>query len=456
MVGEWISFLCIGSIGTGFAERSLEAGLERGVDFIGADAGSTDGGPFALAGQRAGASRASYERDLSLLLRAARRARVPLLVGSCATSGRDWGVDEFASVVRREAEAAGLQMTLARIYAEQQPATVIEALRAGRVRPLGPGPAYDEEAVRRSSRIVAVMGVEPFQAALRQGADVVLAGRATDTAIFASIPLARGFDPGLAWHAAKIAECGTASAEPRRRLDILHIAMTEDSFVVEPMAEDLRCTPYSVAANQLHEVADPFTMVEPGWVVDMTGTRYEAASDRSVRVSGSVARPAPYTVKLEGVERVGYQKMFMLSVRDPRILADVEGWIANAQADIATRTEEILGPGAFERCELHARIYGRDGTMGRREPMPRVEGHEAMVVVDVVAPDEPVADGVMGVVWLEFMRAKNPGGRGGTVAWPFARSVFDVGEAYRFNVNHVVEVDDPLSPFRIELEAVGR
>ena len=50
-----LSFLCIGSLGTGFLESSLERGLAKGPDFIGADAGSVDGGPNALAGaHRAG------------------------------------------------------------------------------------------------------------------------------------------------------------------------------------------------------------------------------------------------------------------------------------------------------------------------------------------------------------------------------------------------------------------
>src|SRR5256885_1937280 len=48
--GPKVSFLSIGSLGTGFYEASLERGLEYPIDFIGADAGSTDGGPVFLAG----------------------------------------------------------------------------------------------------------------------------------------------------------------------------------------------------------------------------------------------------------------------------------------------------------------------------------------------------------------------------------------------------------------------
>jgi hypothetical protein len=457
MTGETIPYLAIGSVGTGFLESSLDRGVSMGVDFIGADAGSVDGGPKTLAGGAPGWPDASNSRDLGLLLRASRAAGVPLLVGSCATSGRDWGVDLFADFARQTAKEYGLKkFTMAKIYTEISPELVVERLKAGRIHPIEPAPDYDEAAIRRSLRIVAVAGAEPFQAALDQGADVVLCGRATDTAIFAAIPLARGFDPGLAWHAGKIAECGSSSAEPRRRLDVLHVEIGRDSFVVQPLSDDLRCTPFSVAAHQLHEVADPYTLVEPGWITDMTGAKYEAASDRAVRVSGSVATPATYTVKLEGVESAGYQRMFMFGVRDPTILADLDAWIANIQGDIVTRCEELLGKGALERCQTHIRLYGRDGVMGPREPVKAFEGHEAFLVVDVTADDADVCETATSVIWYAFMHAKSPGWRGGgTVAWPFPQSIFKLGEIYKFNVHHVIEVDDPMEVFKVELEEVS-
>jgi hypothetical protein len=456
MTADDLSFLCIGSVGTGFLESSLDTGLAMNPDFIGADAGSVDGGPAALSGGGGGWPEHVFERDLSLLIKGARRADIPLLVGSSATSGRDWGVDLFAGIARRVAKESGQKFKIAKIYAEVDPELVIERMRAGRVHAIEPAPDYDEDAVRRSTRIVSVMGAEPFQAALDQGADVVLGGRATDTAIFAAIPMSRGFDAGLAWHAGKIAECGTASAEPRRRLDVLHITMERESFVVQPLREDLRCTPFSVAAHQLHEVGDPFTLVEPGWITDLSGARYDAETDRSVRVSGATAVESTYTVKLEGVESAGWQKMFMFGVNDPTILADLDAWMANIDGDIAQRCEELLGPDALGQCQINVRIYGRDGIMGPREPIKRFEGHEAFFVVDVVAPTPEICAGATSVIYYAFFHAKSPGWRGGTtVAHPLPKSSFDVGEVFRFNVHHAMEVDDPLETFRIEIEEVG-
>jgi hypothetical protein len=451
-----LSFLCIGSLGTGFRESSLEKGLALDPDFIGADSGSVDGGPNALAGVAPGWPDAAFRRDLTLLMQGAARQHIPLLIGSCATSGRDWGVDWFAGMCRDAVKTVGRKLKVAKIYCELSPDYVVEKLRAGKLHRLDPAPPYDEDVIRRSVRIVGVIGAEQFQAALDRGADVVLGGRATDTSIFAAIPLARGFDPGLAWHAGKIAECGTSAAEPRRRLDVLHIAMERDSFVVQPLADDVRCTPFSVASLQLHEVADPFTMVEPGWTTDLREVRYDAVSDRAVRVSGATSVRTPYTVKLEGVERAGFQRMFMFGIRDESFLQNLDAWIAFIDGDITTRCEELLGPGGRDRVKVHIRVYGRDGIMGPREPIKQFEGHEAFFVVDVTGPDPETTETATGVIWYAFMHAKNPGWRGGaTVAWPFSKSVFDIGEVFQFNVHHVIDVDDPLEPFRIEMEEIG-
>ena len=61
--------------------------------------------------------------------------------------------------------------------------------------------------MRLQLRVVAMMGVEPLQEALKNDVDVVLAGRCSDAVIYAAKPVAEGVDPGLAWHLGKIIEC---------------------------------------------------------------------------------------------------------------------------------------------------------------------------------------------------------------------------------------------------------
>jgi hypothetical protein len=379
-----------------------------------------------------------------------------VLVGSCALSGRDWGVDNFADIARSIAKEHGLRFKMAKVYAEVPKALVRERLRSGRIHPIDPAPEYDDAAIDRSVRIVGVLGPEAYQTAMDAGADLVLAGRSTDTAIFAALPLAKGFDPGLAWHAGKIAECGTDAAVPKRRLDLLHVEVKSDSFVVEPLADDLRCTPFSVAAHMLHEVSDPYLMIEPGWRTDTRAATYEATSDRAVAVRGSVGTRTPYTVKLEGAEFAGYQQAFMFSVRDPTILESIDEWTENIRHDIEIRCEELLGPEGLSTCTATVRIYGQDGTMGLREPLKKFAGHEAFFLIDVVAPDRETCEAATSVIWYAYIHAKAPAwDQSCTVAWPFTRSIMDMGETFRFNVHHAMEVDDPMETARIEYEEVG-
>jgi hypothetical protein len=74
--------------------------------------------------------------------------------------------------------------------------------------PLEPATVLSAETLEDCTHIVGMMGHEPTVEALRSGADVVLAGRATDTATVAAVPLMLGMPSGPTWHAAKLVECG--------------------------------------------------------------------------------------------------------------------------------------------------------------------------------------------------------------------------------------------------------
>jgi hypothetical protein len=199
---------------------------------------------------------------------------------------------------------------------------VLRALREGGIEPMpGVGPLA-EAAVRDSVRIVGQMGTEPFAQALAAGADVVLAGRACDTAIYAALPISRGFDPGLALHLAKIMECGAQCAIPQGTNDCLLGVLRDDHFLVRPLSTRRVCTPQSVAAHTMYEQNDPLTLHEPEGRVDLRETAFEQVDERTVRVSGSRFIPAPHhTIKLEGARRAGFRSFVLAGIRDRDIIA---------------------------------------------------------------------------------------------------------------------------------------
>ncbi len=92
------------------------------------------------------------------------------------------------------------------------------------------------------------MGTEAFCRALQADADVVIAGRACDTAIFAAVPALLGCAMGPAMHMAKIIECASLCCVPGGRDPIL-ATLEGDSFVLESMDPERRATAMSVVAR---------------------------------------------------------------------------------------------------------------------------------------------------------------------------------------------------------------
>src|SRR5580692_6841003 len=222
-----------GVLGAGFKVESLQRGVGLAPTVIACDAGSTDSGPAYLGSGKPKLSWDACKRDLRLLLNARDALDVPLIIGSCGTSGRDVGVDWVADMARQIAAEELIHFRAALIKADQSPAYLKMRFEHGRIRPLHPAPPLTE-AVIESSHIVGMMGAEPIAAAIAAGADVVLAGRASDSALYAAVPLMHGAHAGLVWHAAKTLECGAACAVVPAA-DGMFAFIRDDHFDIEPL-----------------------------------------------------------------------------------------------------------------------------------------------------------------------------------------------------------------------------
>ena len=122
---------------------------------------------------------------------------------------------------------------------------------------------------------------------------------------------------------------------------------------------------------------------------DTRNARYEAISDRAVRVSGSRFAPAgEYTIKLEGVRQGGYSTMLMGGVRDPFILAEIDSWLEQLDDNIRMRIAATVGNRPYE---IVTRVYGRDGVMGALEPEKKVGGHEVFILWDVISESQELS-----------------------------------------------------------------
>ncbi|MDC7788762.1 acyclic terpene utilization AtuA family protein [Rhodoplanes sp. TEM] len=443
-------------LGYGFPESSFAAGLARDPHVIAVDAGSSDPGPYYLGAGVPFTDRAAVKRDLRLMLAAGRARDIPVIVGTAGGCGARPHLDWTLAIVREIAAEEGLSFRLAVIPADIDPETLLAAQRDGRLVPLPPGPEASADDVRAATHLVAQMGPEPLIEALARGADVIVAGRAYDPAVFAALPLMRGFDAGLAVHLGKILECAAIAAVPGSGGDCMLGTLRRDHFLVEPMAPERRCTVVSVAAHTLYEKSDPYRLPGPGGVLDLTATTFVQEDARTVRVAGSRMMRGPYTLKIEGAALAGFRTVSIAGVRDPSFIAQIDSILDAVRARVAENFSRTLSPDDYR---LLFRLYGRDGVMGASEPLrATATPHEIGLVVEAVAATQEIADTIVSFARSSLLHWGYPGrvSTAGNLAFPYSPSDLQAGEVFRFAVYHLLTgIDDPGALFPVRFEEIG-
>ena len=443
-----------GALGISFSEEAFARGVAAKPDIICVDGGSTDSGPFYLGTGTSKYSRAATKEEWRRLMVARAQAGVPLVIGTCGTCGADDAVEWMLSITRELAEELDQKVKIAALYSSQPAAVVQTALRDGRVAPLSPAPEISDAALGQIENIVALAGAEQISAALDTGADIVLCGRATDTAIVSALPLKRGEHAGAAWHGAKIAECGAlCTTDPTSGVILLDV--DAEGFTVEPLGEGARCTPHSVSAHMLYENSDPFILYEPGGHLDASGARYEALDERRVRVTGSEWVPSNrYTVKLEGARIGGYQATILAILRDERYVANAREWVEKLSGFVRGQIEERMSVTASD-YDLEFRLIGVDGALGsleRKQSAPVEVGVMGIITASDAETASEIAKLINPYV-LHYPLTRDE--ELPTFAFPFSPAHSDRGPLYEFCLNHVMVLDDPMDAFTLSVSEAG-
>lgn len=425
---------------------SFKRGVEAEPDAIIADSGSNDIGPYPLGADASDSPRRWQERDLELMLLAARRLQVPMIVGSASDAGTDSGVDRYIDIVKEIAQRKGLApFKMAAIYSEMNPDSLREQLP---LEPLDDFPWLDEATVKETDRVVAVMGAEPIMWALEEGADVIICGRACDDALFSAFCMHRGFPRGLSMFLGKILECASLCAEPFMVNQSVIGGIDHQQVVFEPMHPCQRCTPFSVATHALYERRDPYHMAGPGVVLDMEQCRYQALDERRTRVTGARAiLDDSYRVKLEGSGYVGEHGMMVLRIADPIILQHLGELIGFSRK----RTKESFAP---DKIKILFHQYGPAGcTASTVGPAGDVG-----IVVDVLADTREIAQEAALAAGRNLLFGETGGAQvtasaGG--ASPLYDEAVSAQPAYRWTVHHLLTVNHPMDLFRPTMETVS-
>lgn len=440
----------VGSLGAGVRAGEIRFGLERGADVIASDAGSTDSGAAYLALGVSKNNRDAVKRDLEILMAAQAEARIPLLVGSCGQAGGDAGVAWTRDIAIEVARELGIAPRIAVLYSEQSKEVLKRKRAEGRIHTLSSLGPITDAMIDDCEHIVAAMGPEPYIAALEAGADIVLGGRTTDTAVLAAVPLMRGAPAGLAWHAGKTGECGAQCTDrPIAGAGVL-IRIGAEHFEVEPLSEANTCSTRSVSAHMLYENSDPFLLVEPGGVLNVRDAQYSQLDARTVRVAGSRWEPRPYTMKLEGAAAGPFQTIMLVGIEQPDVLANLDDFHTRFLAALHARVASTIGEAAGN-YDISLRFYGWNAVSGMPVPAGTPAPREVGVLFVATAETQEMA--------TQIARACNPWFfhfpltmETELPSYGFAFSPADIerGRVYEFRLNHVVEVDDPLELVRTE------
>ncbi|MDO4798955.1 MAG: acyclic terpene utilization AtuA family protein [Bacillota bacterium] len=440
-------YIPAGALGLGIGWEDAVHAMEQNVDAIAVDAGSTDSGPFYLGKGTTKYARSAIKSDMRMILENGVRKNIPVIIGSCGTSGTNSGVDLYEEIAQEILAEADLKTKIAKIYTQQDPKMLKEKFKKNEIRALDGAPAIDADTFETCSNIVALAGVEPFIEALNQGAGLVLCGRATDTGIIASLPLIRGVDPGVAWHVAKIVECGPLCTDTATNGGVI-VEFDKDSAVIQASASDNTCSVYSIAAHLLYENADPIVMVEPGCIIDTGTAKYEQLEGGKVRVSGAKYTKTPYTMKLEGARLAGYQTITLVGVRDRQIMEQPEEWIKRVEEFTATRLQRAKIN--ISDISYSLKPYGWNATYGGSVPKGYVP-NELGFLLTVTADTQESATQLAKAFNPALLHCPfDPDLPLPSFAFPFSPAEIERGPIYEFVLNHVMTVEDPLAYVKIE------
>ena len=419
------------------------------------DAGSMDCGPWYLGAGKAHSPTLDILWDLEHVLGTAIPRKIPVVIGSAGGSGAKAHVETTVELIRKVAREKSLHFRLAVIHSDVPKEFLLARAGNGTVagtHSLDDGTPLSVEAVRESNVIVGLMGVEPIIDALEDGADVVLCGRASDSAVIAAYPIWKGFDRGLSYHMGDIMECGESAAEELRptlralahnRIPIIG-RMEKECFYLWPALDSLACTPDSCLMHSFYERMDIRASKVPGGTLDKGDAQYVQHDANTTKIWGSRFVDEPYSILLEGTKPVGHRYVLIAGVRTPRMIAQLD--------EILSDIEEISNRrfGDHGTFKIHWHRFGKDAVLQGSEMATNVAPNEVGVVADIVAETAELAHDIACDLQTRIAFWRYPGRytTAGNVAITLSPGSLDGGTVYEFSIYHPMQIDDYRQVFR--------
>jgi len=248
----------------------------------------------------------------------------------------------------------------------------------------------------------AYLGAWPIVEALRQGADVVITGRVTDTGLTLA-PLIHAFGWSTSdWHllaagtvAGHIIECGAQASGGNCLIDWQHIpdlanvgypiveARADGSFeIIKHPHTGGRINVAGVTEQLVYEMGNPREYITPDCVADFTTIQLKQAGKDRVRVSGVRGKPATDKLKVSIAYFYGYKAVGTLVYAWPDALAKAQA----ADRILRRRLKDLK----LDFEAIQTEFVGVNATHGRlgSESLPSVDLPEVQLRVGVRARAE--------------------------------------------------------------------
>lgn len=274
----------------------------------------------------------------------------------------------------------------------------------------------------------AYLGAEPIAEALRLGAQVVVTGRVTDSAL-ALGPLTHRF--GWAaddWDrlaagvlAGHLLECGAQAtggyfADPGwkdvPRLEdvgfpVAEVTAAGDVLVTKPPGTGGRVDPATVTEQLLYEIHDPARYLTPDVILDLTGVTLIRDGPDRVRVRGMRGHPRPDTLKVMVCVEGGWLGEGEISYAGPNALARAR----LAESVLRARLAAQGMPQSDMRIDLIGLVSVLDGDSGALSALAAAEPPDVRLRLAVRGLDRVMVERAAREV--EALYCAGPAGGGG-------------------------------------------
>ena len=184
--------------------------------------------------------------------------------------------------------------------------------------------------------------------------------------------------------------------------------------------------------------------------MDVTYSNYYNIDKKKVRVEGAKWYPSKqYSVKLEGAKIAGYQSSLLVLLRDKKYVENVKKWTDKLSKFLKKEINERMDIDTSE-YSLEFRHIGLNSTLGELEKNIRspVEVGVLCLITSKTQISTEIAK-LINPFLLHFPLSSNE--ELPTFAFPFSPVHSDRGCVYEFALNHILELDNPMDAFQIEI-----